>query len=185
MSIKFVYFLFLTFTFSAQAQLRLDRYALPVPYEVLEASPYSTIVSMGDERMSQILQTLPPSPSCQVSVIANHGYFYVTLSNTTLAVNVVIPKQLKVKQFSDRKAQFYFISADAPANPSLGAVRHAVGLMHSGHSVHLEVYRHTFASYDKGTIVNPKLTNIWMQPHIQQPFRDDDTRDPIMNCYFN
>lgn len=185
MLIRLGCFLSLAFTFSAQAQLYPHRYTLPVPYEVLHASPYSKLVPMGDERMSQIFQTLPPSPSCQVSVVANHGYFYVTLTKAGQTVNVVIPKQLTVKQFSDRDSQFYFISADAPINPFLGAVRLAVGLMHRDRFADLYVYQHTFSSYDKGTLVNSKPTYLWMQPHVQQPFRDDDTRVPILSCSFS
>ncbi len=184
MLVKLVYFISLAFTFSAQAQLNPHRYTLPVPNKVLESSTYSTLVQMGDQRMSQIFQTLPPS-SCLVSVVTNNGYFYVTLSDSKKVVSIVIPKQLTVKQFSAHDAQFYFISADAPTTPSLGAVRYAVGLMHKGSYARLYIYQHTFASYDKGTIVNPSLTNLWMEPHVQQPFRDDDTRDPILNCYFS
>lgn len=186
MLMKVVCFLSLAFAASAQAQLYPWRGNSPVPYEIIDAQPpRSKLVQMGDERMAQILQTLPME-SCQVSVTSAHGYFYVALTDRSQTLNFVIPKTLTVREYAGGDtAQFYFISADAPAKPALGDARLAIEIRHRGSFGDIYVFRHTFASYDKGTIVKPNVVNGWVEPHVQRPFRDDDTRDRIMSCSFS
>ncbi len=185
MVFKSLCFLSLIFTVSANAQLYPNRYIVAVPDHVLQGTSNFKLVSIGDERMSQIFQTLPPSKHCQVSVVASHGYFYVTAARGEQTVSFVIPKQQNFIQLSAREGQFYFISADAPAKPVPGDTRLAVGLVHRDSWADLYVYRHTFMTFETGTIVQSKTTNLWSEPHVQRYFRDDDTREPIFSCSFS
>lgn len=72
-----------------------------------------------------------------------------------------------------------FLSADAPRNPTIGAVRQQVSITKII-SVWIKVYQHQFSSYESGSLAQPKTISGWIKWNVDRNFRDMAASRPIV-----